>query len=211
MSPVGTTSTLQRRHLDLPEEDKQAILAKQGQILFNVDMKITGDDGRELPWDGKTSGDLLVKGPWIISSYFKDEGGEARKDGWFPTGDVATIDPDGYMQITDRSKDVIKSGGEWISAIDLGNIAMAHPAVRQAACIGVAHPKWGERPLLVVVKESDAELTKEELIRFYSGMIAKWWTPDDVAFVDALPIGATGKVLKNRLREQFRDFKLQTT
>jgi len=210
MSPLGTTCTLQAHHMDLPEEQKQALLEKQGHAIFGVDMKIVGDDGAELPWDGKTYGNLLVKGPWIISSYFKGEGGDVLQDGWFPTGDVATISPDGYMQITDRSKDVIKSGGEWIGSIDLENIAMAHPAVQQAACIGVFHPKWDERPLLVVVKKPGAEVTKEELIKFYDGKIAKWWTPDDVAFVDALPIGATGKVLKNRIREQFKEYKLPT-
>jgi fatty-acyl-CoA synthase len=210
MSPLGTAGTLQSHHMDLPEEQKQAVLEKQGHAIFGVDMKIVGDDGKELPWDGKTYGNLLVKGPWIISSYFKNEGGDVLQDGWFPTGDVATIDADGYMQITDRSKDVIKSGGEWIGTIDLENIAMAHPAVQQAACIGVFHPKWDERPLLVVVKKPGAEVTKEELIKFYDGKIAKWWTPDDVTFVDALPIGATGKVLKNRIREQFKEYKLPT-
>ncbi|WP_019140934.1 3-(methylthio)propionyl-CoA ligase [Noviherbaspirillum massiliense] len=210
MSPLGTTCTLQTRHMSLPGEQQQAILEKQGHTIFGVDMKIVDDHGRELPWDGKTYGNLLVKGPWVISSYFKGEGGDVLQDGWFPTGDVATIDPDGYMQITDRSKDVVKSGGEWIGTIDLENIAMAHPAVQMAACIGVAHPKWDERPLLVVVKKPDAEVTKEELIRFYDGKIAKWWTPDDVTFVDALPIGATGKILKNRIREQFKDYKLPT-
>ena len=208
MSPLGTACTLQAHHLKLPPEKQQIILEKQGHAIFGVDMKIVGDDGEELPWDGKTYGNLLVKGPWIISSYFKNEGGDVLEDGWFPTGDVATIDADGYMQITDRSKDVIKSGGEWIGTIDLENIAMDHPAVQQAACIGVFHPKWDERPLLVVVKKPDAEVTKEELIRFYDGKIAKWWTPDDVTFVDALPIGATGKVLKNRIREQFKEYKL---
>ncbi|WP_292931622.1 3-(methylthio)propionyl-CoA ligase [Noviherbaspirillum sp.] len=211
MSPLGTACTLQGHHYDLPEEQKQAILEKQGHAIFGVDMKIVDDEGKELPWDGTTYGNLLVKGPWIISSYFKGEGGDVLQDGWFPTGDVATISPDGYMQITDRSKDVIKSGGEWIGSIDLENIAMAHPSVQQAACIGVFHPKWDERPLLVVVKKPGAEVTKEELIKFYDGKIAKWWTPDDVAFVDALPIGATGKVLKNRIREQFKEYKLPTT
>jgi fatty-acyl-CoA synthase len=210
MSPLGTAGTLQSHHMDLPEEQKQAVLEKQGHAIYGVDMKIVGDDGKELPWDGKTYGNLLVKGPWIISSYFRNEGGDVLQDGWFPTGDVATIDPDGYMQITDRSKDVIKSGGEWIGTIDLENIAMAHPSVQQAACIGVFHPKWDERPLLVVVKKPGAEVTKEELIKFYDGKIAKWWTPDDVTFVDALPIGATGKVLKNRIREQFKEYKLPT-
>jgi fatty-acyl-CoA synthase len=210
MSPLGTTCTLQNHHMNLPEEQKQAILEKQGHTIFGVDMKIVDDDGKELPWDGRTYGNLLVRGPWIISGYFKGEGGNVLEDGWFPTGDVATIAPDGYMQITDRSKDVIKSGGEWIGSIDLENIAMAHPAVQQAACIGVFHPKWDERPLLVVVKKPGADVTKEELIKFYEGKIAKWWTPDDVAFVEALPIGATGKVLKNRIRDQFKEHKLPT-
>jgi len=210
MSPLGTACTLQSKHLALPEEQQEDLLAKQGHAIYGVDMKIVGDDGQELPWDGETYGNLLVKGPWIIDSYFKGEGGQVLQDGWFPTGDVATIDADGYMQITDRSKDVIKSGGEWIGSIDLENIAMSHPAVLQAACIGVFHPKWDERPLLVVVKKPDASVTKEELILFYEGKIAKWWTPDDVTFVDALPIGATGKVLKNRMREQFKDYKLPT-
>jgi acyl-CoA synthetase (AMP-forming)/AMP-acid ligase II len=210
MSPLGTACTLQTHHMDLPEEKKQAVLEKQGHAIFGVDMKIVDDAGKELPWDGQTYGNLLVKGPWIISSYFKGEGGDVLQDGWFPTGDVATIDADGYMQITDRSKDVIKSGGEWIGSIDLENIAMAHPAVQQAACVGIFHPKWDERPLLVVVKKPGAEVGKEELIKFFEGKIAKWWTPDDVAFVEALPIGATGKVLKNKIREQFKDYKLPT-
>lgn len=210
MSPLGTACTLQNHQLPLSEDEKQSILEKQGHAIYGVDMKIVDDAGKELPWDGKTYGNLLVKGPWVISSYFKGEGGDVLQDGWFPTGDVATISPDGYMQITDRSKDVVKSGGEWIGTIDLENIAMAHPAVQQAACIGIRHPKWDERPLLVVVKRPGAEVSKEELIRFYEGKIAKWWTPDDVAFVDALPIGATGKVLKNKIREQFKDYTLPT-
>jgi len=210
MSPCGTMSTLKNHHLSLSAQEKDAVIAKQGHVLFGVDMKVMDDGGSELPWDGKSSGHLLVKGPWVVDSYFKGEGGNVLADGWFPTGDVATIDPDGYMQITDRSKDVIKSGGEWIGSLDLENIAMAHPAVHQAACIGVAHPKWEERPLLVVVKKPGMEISKEDLIRFYEGKIAKWWTPDDVVFVDALPIGATGKVLKNRIREQFGAMALPT-
>ena len=210
MSPLGTAATLQAHHLELPEEGQQAMLEKQGHVIFGVDMKIVDDAGQELPWDGKTYGNLLVKGPWVIQSYFREEGGDVLEDGWFPTGDVATIDGDGYMQITDRSKDVIKSGGEWIGTIDLENIAMAHPSVLQAACIGVLHPKWDERPLLVVVRRPGMDVTREELLAFYEGKIAKWWTPDDVAFLDALPIGATGKVLKNRIRETFRDHVLPT-
>ena len=208
MSQLGTTGTLQGKHKLLPEHEQRKILQKQGHAVFGVDMKIVDDDGKELEWDGTTYGHLLVKGPWIIASYFKNEGGDVLQDGWFPTGDVATIDADGYMQITDRSKDVIKSGGEWIGTIDLENIAMAHPAVLQAACIGVAHPKWDERPLLLVVKRPGQEIAREELLKFFEGKIAKFWMPDDVAFVDALPMGATGKIQKNKLREQFREHRL---
>jgi fatty-acyl-CoA synthase len=210
MSPLGTAGTLQAKHRLLPKEAQRKILQKQGHAIYGVDMKIVDDEGAELPWDGETYGHLYVKGPWIISRYFKDEGGDVLVDGWFPTGDVATIDADGYMQITDRSKDVIKSGGEWIGSIDLENIAMAHPAVLQAACIGVAHPKWDERPMLVVVKRPGAEVTREELLGFFEGKIAKWWLPDDVVFTEALPVGATGKIQKNRLRDQYREHKLPT-
>jgi fatty-acyl-CoA synthase len=210
MSPLGTVCTLKNKHLSQTPEEREAILVKQGRALYGVQLKIVDDMGKELPWDGKTFGNLLVKGPWIISSYFRGEGGDVLQDGWFPTGDVATIDPDGYMQITDRSKDVIKSGGEWIGSIDLENIAMSHPAVLQAACIGVHHPKWDERPLLVVVKRQGVDVTKEELIAYFTGKIAKWWTPDDVVFVDALPQGGTGKILKNKIREQFKEYKLPT-
>jgi 3-(methylthio)propionyl---CoA ligase len=210
MSPLGTSCTLLASHDALPAAERQAILEKQGRVIFGVDMKIVDDAGKELPWDGKTYGNLLVKGPWVIDSYFKNEGGDVLEDGWFPTGDVAVIDAEGYMQITDRSKDVIKSGGEWIGTIDLENIAVAHPSVLQAACIGVYHPKWDERPLLVVVKKPNMDVTKEELIQFYEGKIAKWWTPDDVVFTDALPLGATGKILKNKIRDIYKDHKLPT-
>ena len=208
MSPLGTTSGLQARHLALPKVQQRTILQKQGHAIYGVDMKIVDDGGVELPWDGATYGHLLVKGPWIIARYFHDEGGDVLQDGWFPTGDVATIDADGYLQITDRSKDVIKSGGEWIGTIDLENIAMAHPAVLQAACIGIVHPKWDERPLLLVVKRPGHEVTRAELLAFYEGKIARFWMPDDVVFLDALPMGATGKIQKNKLREQFRGYTL---
>ena len=213
LSPLGTVSQLMSKHLDLPESDHMTVFAKQGKSLFGVDMKIVGDDGQDLPWDGKTFGDLLVRGPWVVKCYFRGEGGDPlRKDehghDWFPTGDVATIDADGYMQITDRSKDVIKSGGEWISSIDLENLAIGHPAVAQAAVIGIAHPKWDERPLLIVVRKAGMDVSKEELLAYYEGKIAKWWTPDDVQFVDSIPLGATGKLLKTRLREQFKDYRL---
>jgi 3-(methylthio)propionyl---CoA ligase len=183
--------------------------------VYGVDMKIVNEAGEELPWDGKAYGDLLVRGPWIIASYFKGEGGDplrydATGKGWFPTGDVATIDPAGFMQITDRSKDVIKSGGEWISSIDVENIAMAHPAVAMAACIGMKHPKWDERPIVVVMKKPGAEVTREALLAHYEGKIAKWQIPDDVVFVDAIPLGATGKMQKMTLREQLKDYVLPT-
>jgi fatty-acyl-CoA synthase len=210
MSPVGTVGTLKAKHLTLPPEQREAVQQKQGRVVFGVDMKIVGDDGGELPWDGKAFGDLMVRGPWVVREYFKGEGGNPLKGGWFPTGDVATIDADGYMQITDRSKDVIKSGGEWISSIEIENIAMAHPAVAMAACIAAKHPKWDERPLLVVVKKPNAEVTREQLLAHYEGKVAKWQIPDDVVFVDSIPLGATGKMLKNKLREQFRDYKIPT-
>ena len=210
MSPLGTVCSFRTKHLALPPEERLALQAKQGQAIFGVDMKIVGADGKELPWDGKASGELLVRGPWIVEQYFKGEGGDPLEDGWFPTGDVATIDPDGYMQITDRAKDVIKSGGEWIGSIDLENVAMAHPAVAMAACIAAKHPKWDERPLLVVMKKPGAELTREALLAFFDGKVAKWWIPDDVVFVDAIPLGATGKMQKNKLREQFKDHVLPT-
>jgi fatty-acyl-CoA synthase len=210
MSPLGTVCHLKNKQLELSSDQQLTVMTKQGRAVFGVELRIVDADGHDLPWDGTTSGDLHVKGPWIISSYFKGEGGDPLIDGWFPTGDVATIDADGYMQITDRSKDVIKSGGEWIGSIDLENIAMAHPAVAQAACIGAKHPKWDERPLLVVMRKPGADVTRDALLQFYEGKIAKWWTPDDVVFVDAIPLGATGKVQKNKLREQFADHKLPT-
>jgi fatty-acyl-CoA synthase len=208
MSPVGTVAALKGSQVGLDAPTRFAIQAKQGRAVYGVDMKIVGDDGNELPWDGKQSGELMVRGPWVVEKYFKGEGGDplvedAEGHGWFPTGDVAAIDASGFMQITDRSKDVIKSGGEWIGSIDLENIAMAHPCVQMAACIAATHAKWDERPLLVVVKKPNSELTREELLSFYEGRIAKWWTPDDVVFVDAIPLGATGKMLKNRLRDQY--------
>ena len=208
LSPLGTVCNLKTKHVALSAEEQFKVEVTQGRVVYGIDMKIVGADGNELPWDGKAFGDLLVKGPWVVREYFKGEGGDPLVDGWFPTGDVATISADGYMTITDRSKDVIKSGGEWISSIDLENIAVAHPAVQQAAVIGVAHPKWDERPLLVVVRKPGAEVTREELLKFFEGKIAKWWMPDDVAFVDAIPLGATGKMLKTRLREQFAGYKL---
>ena len=209
MSPIGTYGTLKGKHIEADWPTQRSILLKQGRAVFGVDMKIVDPNGAELARDGKASGDLLVRGSWIVQEYFKGEGGNILdRDGYFATGDVATIDPDGFMQITDRSKDVIKSGGEWISSIDVENIAMAHPAVLMAACIGIRHPKWDERPILVVVKKPNADVTAQEIIQFYDGKIAKWQVPDDVQFVDAIPLGATGKMMKARLREMFKDYSL---
>ena len=211
MSPLGTLCTLKNKHEALSADEKMKIRLKQGRAIYGVDMKIVDDAGNELSWDGKTYGDLMVKGPWIVREYYKGEGGDPLVDGWFPTGDVGTIDADGYLQITDRSKDVIKSGGEWISSIDIENIAVAHPAVAMAACIGVSLPKWDERPIVAVVKKPGAEVTRDELIAFYQGKTAKWQVPDDVVFVDAIPLGATGKMLKTKLRETLKDYILPTS
>jgi len=213
LSPVGTVSILKGEQLSWPKEAQRAVLSKQGRSVFGIDMKIVDADGVELPWDGKTSGDLLVRGPWVISSYLNAEQEsplvtDAAGQSWFPTGDVATIDAQGFMNITDRSKDVIKSGGEWIGSIDLENIAMAHPAVAMAACIAARHLKWDERPLLIVTLKPNATVSREEPLAFYDGKIAKWWTPDDVVFVDNIPLGATGKMLKHQLRDRYQDHLL---
>ena len=213
MSPLGTLTSLKNKHLEMPADAQMKLLQKQGRAIFGVDMKIVDGDGKEQPWDGKAYGDLLVRGPWVVREYFKAEGGyplvkDADGKEWFPTGDVATIDADGFMQITDRSKDVIKSGGEWISSIDIENIAMAHPAIAMAACIGMRHPKWDERPIVAVVKRPGTEVTSDDLLQFYEGKIAKWQIPDEAVFVDAIPLGATGKMLKTRLRELLKDYVL---
>jgi fatty-acyl-CoA synthase len=209
MSPLGTICNLLPKHrsCDLPQ--RLDVQAKQGRAMFGVEMKITDDAGRELPRDGKAFGHLLVRGPWVTRGYFKGEGGAILdEEGFFDTGDVATIDPDGYMQITDRSKDVIKSGGEWISSIEIENAAVGHPAVAEAAVIGVAHPKWQERPLLIVVRKPGQEVTPEDLLGYLAGKVAKWWLPDAVVFVDEVPHTATGKLLKTKLREMFSGYRL---
>jgi fatty-acyl-CoA synthase len=212
MSPLGTVSTFKTKHMKQGKEDRYALQNKQGRAIYGVDLRVVGEDGGELPWDGAAIGDLHVRGPWVIKGYFKGEGGNPLRNddhgaGWFPTGDVVNIDPEGFIQITDRSKDVIKSGGEWISSIDLENIAIAHPAIAEAAVIGVKHPKWDERPIVVAVKKPGQEVSKEELIKFYEGKIAKWWMPDDVVFVNELPHTATGKLSKLTLRQQFKDYR----
>ncbi|ARU06673.1 long-chain fatty acid--CoA ligase [Comamonas serinivorans] len=208
MSPLGTAASLGRRQAALSDAEQLAIKTTQGRAIFGVEMRIVGDGGKALPWDGKAFGDLHVRGPWIIREYYKAGESALVDDGWFPTGDVATIDAEGYMHITDRSKDVVKSGGEWLSTIDIENIAMGHPAVAMAAAIGVKHPKWDERPIVVVVKKPDAQVSREELLAFYEGKLAKWQCPDDVVFVDAIPLGATGKMLKTELRKQLAGYKL---
>jgi fatty-acyl-CoA synthase len=206
MSPLGTVSTFKAKHLKQGKDERYALQNKQGRAIFGVDLRTVGEDGGELPWDGKSIGDLHVRGPWVIQSYFKGEGGDPLQQGWFPTGDVVNIDAEGYIQITDRSKDVIKSGGEWISSIELENIAIAHPSIAEAAVIGIKHPKWDERPIVVAVKKPGKDLSKEELLRFYEGKIAKWWMPDDVVFVNELPHTATGKLSKLTLRQQLKDY-----
>ncbi len=211
MSPMGTLSRLKGSMLNLPPAEKWKEKLKQGRPGFGIDMKITDDRNEELAHDGKVFGRLKVKGPAISSAYFKGEGSSAfDADGWFDTGDVSTIDEWGFMQITDRSKDVIKSGGEWISSIDLENAAVGCAGVAEAAAIGLPHPKWDERPLLVVVRKAGMEVTKDEVLAHMTGKVAKWWMPDDVAFVDDIPHTATGKISKLQLRERFRDYRLPT-
>lgn len=210
MSPLGTVSTPKSGMEDMTDDEMVALKAKQGRKMFGVEMRIVDDQGIELPWDGVAYGSLQVRGPWICSDYFKLEGeSESHKDdGWFDTGDVATIDELGYMGITDRTKDVIKSGGEWISSIDVENTAMGHDAVAEAAVIGVQHPKWTERPLLVIILAEGYKLTKDEILGWLEGKVANWWIPDDVVFVDEIPHTATGKIKKVELRKQFADYKL---
>ncbi|MFQ5983217.1 MAG: long-chain-fatty-acid--CoA ligase, partial [Woeseiaceae bacterium] len=212
MSPLGTVNTPKAGMDSLSDDERFALATKAGRGIFGCELKIVDDDNNELPWDGVAYGALRVRGPWICSDYFKLEGkgGSHAEDGWFDTGDVATIDPDGYMAITDRTKDVIKSGGEWISSIEIENTAIGHPAVAESAVIGVAHPKWTERPLLIVVKAEGQDVSKEEMLTWFDGKIAKWWLPDDVVFVDELPHTATGKVKKVELRKQFADYRFPT-
>ncbi|MDC8784015.1 3-(methylthio)propionyl-CoA ligase [Roseateles koreensis] len=212
LSPIGTLSRLSAKQLGLPKEAQQRLLEKQGKAIFGIDMAIADDDGRALPWDGEAFGNLLVRGHWVIDQYYGLTASPLvaldGEPGWFPTGDVATIDADGFMQITDRSKDVIKSGGEWISSIELENIAMAHPDVQEAAVIACTHPKWDERPLLVVTRKPGAALTREAMLEFFEGRIAKWQIPDDVVFVEEIPHTATGKIQKLQLRQRFKDYRL---
>ncbi len=211
MSPLGSLASMKGDDRNLTGDAKLDRQQTQGHAPFGVEMKVTDDDNVARPWDGKTFGRLKVRGPSVAKAYYGGAGAEQfDEDGWFDTGDVAHINPDGYMQITDRAKDVIKSGGEWISTIDLENLAVAHPDVAEAAVIGITHPRWDERPLLVVVRKPGKEPTREELLAFMEGKIAKWWLPDDVTFVDEIPHTATGKIQKITLRERFRDYQLPT-
>ncbi|MDD0838205.1 3-(methylthio)propionyl-CoA ligase [Curvibacter sp. HBC61] len=210
-SPLASIGTLLAKHHDLTLPQRFDLQAKQGRAIYGVDLEIFGEDGQPLPHDGKAFGDLKVRGPWVASAYYRAEGGSVLDaDGWFATGDVATLDADGFVQITDRSKDVIKSGGEWISSIDLENAAMAHPGVQEAAVIGVAHSRWQERPLLLLVPKPGQAPSREEMLAFMEGKVAKWWMPDDVVLVEQLPHTATGKLQKLKLREQFKAHRLPT-
>jgi fatty-acyl-CoA synthase len=204
MSPLGTTCTLKPEYAGLKGEALLDVQQKQGHAPFGVEMKITDDDGRRLPWDGKTFGRLKVRGPAVAKAYFKDDSDILDGEGFFDTGDVGTLDRYGYLNITDRSKDVIKSGGEWISSIELENLAVGHPKVAEAAVIGVRHRKWGERPLLVVMLKEGQAASKYEMLAFLESKVAKWWMPDDVVFVAEIPHTATGKIQKLVLRERFK-------
>jgi len=211
LSPIGSMGMITPELESAPLEEQLKVRMKQGRTIFTVEMRIADDDGNELPRDGETFGRLQVRGPAVASAYFKNAGGDPLdKDNWFDTGDVATLDPHGYMQIVDRTKDVIKSGGEWISTIDIENIAVGHPAVAEACVIGMAHPKWDERPALFVVLKTGQSADKAAILDFLKGKIAKWWTPDDVIFVDDLPHTATGKLDKKALRKTFADYVLPT-
>jgi fatty-acyl-CoA synthase len=211
MSPVGTVNTLKSGMDKLPAADLNRIKLKAGRPLYGVEIKIVDDSNNELPWDGATPGLLKVRGPWICREYFRPQAPDSThgQDGWMSTGDVVTIDKDGFIQVTDRAKDVIKSGGEWISSIGLENAAAGHPGVAEAAVIGIPHPKWQERPLLIVVKKPGQQLTGDELLEWLKERVAKWWLPDEVVFIDAIPHTATGKIHKTVLREQFKDYKLK--
>ena len=205
MSPLGSMNKLKNKHLELAEAEQNQLRLSQGRPPFGMELGVFDDDGNQLPNDGESQGDLHCRGPWVLSDYFLAEEGTTLKNGWFPTGDVATLDPDGFMQIRDRSKDIIKSGGEWISSVDLENLAMAHSDVADAAVIAARHEKWDERPLLIVVRKNGSDVEASTLLEFFNGKVAKWWIPDAVQFVDEIPRNATGKVRKNILREEFGD------
>ena len=206
--PLGTFNTLKAGMENLPKQELDAIKLKQGRPIYGVDLRIVNDEGEVQPWDGESTGEVRVKGNWICSGYYRMENaGSHDEDGYFGTGDVASMDENAFMRITDRTKDVIKSGGEWISSIDLENAAVGHPAVAEAAVIGVPHPKWTERPLLIIIRAPGAELEKEEILAYLEGKVAKWWIPEDAVFVDEIPHTATGKISKKDLRVTFADYQ----
>ena len=211
MSPIGTNGRLKGKYRELPPDARYDLISAQGRAKFAVELKIVDDQGRTQPHDGKTAGELLVRGPWVARAYFRDEEATTAshdEEGWMRTGDVGTIDADGHLRLTDRTKDLIKSGGEWISSIELENAAIGHPSVAEAAAIGIAHPKWTERPLLLVVPRDGTQPDTNEITEFLKDKVAKWWLPDEVMLVETLPHTATGKLNKLKLRETYRDHKL---
>jgi fatty-acyl-CoA synthase len=208
-SPIGTAGTPPPQWETMSLDEKLDLACKQGQVPFGIELRVVNDEGAEQPRDGVSSGRLQVRGPWVVQRYFKADAPAVDADGWFDTGDVSVMHPDGTMQITDRAKDVIKSGGEWISSIELENAAMSCPGVAEAAAVGVPHPKWDERPILLVVPKSGPDLTAQQVIDHLAGHVAKWWLPDEILFVESLPHTATGKLLKTALREQYRDYQLE--
>jgi fatty-acyl-CoA synthase len=208
MTPLGTVSRLKSTLTSLPDDERYRYRATQGLPSPFVDIKAIDEEGRDVPWDGKTLGELVVRGPWVTAGYYLDPNPRERftEDGWFRTGDVVTIDPEGYLQLADRTKDLVKSGGEWISSVDLENALMAHPKVAEAAVVAVADDKWGERPLACVVARPDAgQVTGEELVEFLRPSFPRWWLPDDVVFIDEIPKTGVGKFDKKVLRDRFRD------
>ena len=214
LTPIGTINTLKRHLESLPEEQRFDLLARHGLPLAGVDVRIIDAEGEELPWDGISMGELQARGPWVTDGYYNDPlSGQSFMDGWLRTGDVATIDAEGYIQIMDRTKDLVKSGGEWISSVDLENVLMAHPKVAEAAVVGVFHPKWQERPLACVVPLAEYKdgITKQEILDFLAARVAKWWLPDDVVFIEAVPKTSVGKFNKRSLRERFKDYVLPGT
>ena len=209
-SPIATCGTLLAEHEGLDPAGRIDVQLRQGRAIFGCELRLADDAGNELPRDGRTVGEIQVRGPWVLSGYFKGAGGQVvDDDGWFRTGDVASFDARGWVRITDRAKDIIKSGGEWISSIAIENLAVSHPAVREAAVIAARHPTWQERPLLLVQLREEEEATKQEILDFLAPQIAKWWLPDDVVFVEELPHTATGKLLKTKLRKQYADWLLK--
>jgi fatty-acyl-CoA synthase len=214
ISPIATVTSMKSHLNSLPEEQRFDLMARHGFPLAGVDIRIVDPAGEELPWDGVAMGELQARGPWVAGSYYHDpRSGASFQDGWLRTGDIATIDGEGYIQITDRTKDLVKSGGEWISSVDLENAIMAHPKVAEAAVVGVYHPKWQERPLACVVPlaGNGDQVTKQEILDFLASRIAKWWLPDDVVFIEAVPKTSVGKFNKRALRERFKDYKLPGT